>query len=403
MPAGFTPVYKILKEGDDITSNFNSRTLQIKVQLKGGGGNSDTCEITIDDRDWKVAAVEVGVKLEIYLGYKEIGYAQMGVFEVTTVDYEINPRQIRITGTGTPFTGTLKAPKIQNFENKTVGEIIQQLAGDSGVQASVAPDVANEKIPHLNLNSSPLHLIHELERRFGALAKFENGRLIFNKRDSGETTSGLGTMVLVLRPPNVTKGFVRHTTRGEYSSVKVGWYDENGIKKYHEEKDSQARTDENGQVDENPFLSGRIGRTEGEAKAMAKSHLAALKRSNGELHVTLSKGDPWIRDQMRTLMTGFRDKVDGSYINDTVTHVYVKDGGIQTDILGKPPGDGADYSSLNEGEFYALGSGGVVGPTGPQQPNGTPTGPDAGSGPAAPTPDPDTLPPPPPPPPLESA
>ncbi len=37
MPAGFTPVYKIMKEGEDITSNFNSRTLMIKVQLKGGG------------------------------------------------------------------------------------------------------------------------------------------------------------------------------------------------------------------------------------------------------------------------------------------------------------------------------------------------------------------------------
>lgn len=374
MPTGFSPVYKIMKDGTDITGNFNSRTLQIKVKLKGGGGDSDTCEITIDDRDWKFAPVEVRAKLEIYLGYKEIGYAQMGVFEVATVDYEVSPRQIRIIGTSVPFTGTLKAPKVQAFENKTVGDVIQQLAQESGVQASVAPDVAGEKIPHLNLNSSPLHLIHELERRFGALAKFENGRLIFNKRDSGETTSGLGTMVLVLRPENVTRGLVRHTTRGDYASVKVGWYDENGIKRYVEEVDPTAPRGEDGQPGDPTFLSGRIGRTEGEAKAMAKSHLAALKRSNGELHVTLSKGDPWIRDQMRTLMTGFRDKVDGSYVNDTVTHTYMKDAGIQTHILGKPPGDGADYSSLNEGAFYALGSGGVVGPVGPQLPDGSAVG-----------------------------
>ncbi|WP_298952022.1 hypothetical protein [uncultured Methylobacterium sp.] len=374
MPAGFTPVYKVLKEGADITSNFNSRTLQIKVELKGGNGNSDTCEITIDDRDWRVEAVEVGVKIEIFLGYKEVGYAQMGVFEVTTVDYEINPRQIRITGTGVSFTTSLKSPQIKNFQDKTLGDVLKDFAKQGGVEAIISPDLAKEKVPFLNQVSSPLHFIHELERRYGALAKFENNKLIFVPRDEGETASGLGTMVLLLRPYNITKGFVRHTTRGEYSGVKVGWYDENHRKHYVEEKNNSAPTDEEGKEQNEPFLSGRLGRSEAEARSIAKSQLAMLRRSTGDLHVTLSKGDPWIRDQMRTLMKGFRDKIDGSYVNEVVTHTYVKDGGINTDIVAKPPGTGADYSSLDEGNFYKLGSGGVVGDVGPQLPDGSPIG-----------------------------
>ncbi len=312
------------------------------------------------------------------------------MFEVATVDYEISPAQIRIVGTGVPFTGSLKGPKTQSFQNKTLGDVLNKLAGDGGVKAFISPELAQQKIPFINQITSPLHLIHELERRFGALAKFENGQLIFLPRDSGETTSGLGTMVLVLTPPNVTKGFVRHTTRGDYSSVKVGWYDQDHKKHYVEEKDGQAKTDENGEV---PFLSGKLARSENEAKAMAKSQLAMLKRTTGELHVTLSKGDPWVRDQMRTIMKGFRDKINGSYVNDTVTHTYIKDAGIQTEILGKPPGDGADYSALDEGNFYALGSGGVVGPAGPQLPDGSKVG-ESNAPPPEKNPD---LPPPPPP------
>lgn len=94
-------------------------------------------------------------------------------------------------------------------------------------------------------------------------------------------------------------------------------------------------------------------------------------------------------------MMSLYEKVGGSYINETVAHSYVKDIGIQTDIMGKSPGDGADYSGLNEGEFYALGSGGGVGSVGPQQPNGTPTGPDAGASPVPPADDPQPAPEPP--------
>ena len=386
MPAGYTPVFKILKDGNDITNRFNDRTTSIQVQLKGGGGDSDTCSITIDDRDWKIAAVEVEANIEIYLGYKEIGYAQMGLFEVSTVDYEINPRQIKITGTSVSFSSALKAPVNLSHENKTLGQIVNGIAGSGGIEAYISPELAEQQIPFVNQTTSPLHLLHELERRFGALAKVENRKLIFVQRDEGETAGGIEMPVLVLRPGNLSGGFVRHTQRGDYSSAKVGWFDEDHVKRYAEETNHGAPTGEDGTAKAPAFLSGKIARTEGEAKAMARSQLAALRRSMGEANLTLSKGDPLVRDQMRVLIADMRDKINGSYITDTVTHTYVKDQGIVTEILAKPPGDGADYTSLNDGDFYKLGTGGVVGDAGPQLPDPS-QGPIGGTPSPAPTED----------------
>ncbi|TXM68304.1 hypothetical protein [Methylobacterium sp. WL120] len=383
----FTPVYKIMKDGADITNRFNDRTISIQVMLKGGGGDSDTCAITIDDRDWKVADVEVGANLEVYLGYKEIGYAQQGIFKVITVDYEINPRQIKITGTSVNFGSTVKAPANKSYEDKKLSDILGDIAKSAGAGTAIDSELGDMKIPFLNQTSSPLHLMHELERRFGAVAKFENNKLVFNKRDGGESTSGLRTPLLVLQPWNVSSGFVRHTQRGEFSSVKVGWFDADHIKKFVEQATPNAPSNEDGSPDENTFLSGKIARSEEEAKAMAKSQVSQLARSMGEAHMTLSKGDPWIRDQTQLLIKGFRSKIDGSYVIDTVTHTYVKDQGIGTEILAKPPGDAGDYTSLDDGEFNKLGTGGVVGDVGPQLPDPT-QGPIGGTPPEPPEPEP---------------
>lgn len=63
MPTGYTPIYKILKGGIDITDRFDDRTTEIEIILKGGDGDSDTCTIKVDDRDWRVATVDVGANL----------------------------------------------------------------------------------------------------------------------------------------------------------------------------------------------------------------------------------------------------------------------------------------------------------------------------------------------------
>lgn len=364
MPTGYTPIYKIMKGGLDITNHFNDRTTEIQVVLKNAG-DSATCKITVDDRDWRIDTVEVGVKIEVYLGYKEVGLAQMGVFEVNTVDYVIMPKQIEIVGNSTGFTGAIKAPKIENFQNQKLGDIIKKLAGDKTENVYVDPKLADVELPFMNMNSSPIHMLHELERRFDATGQFINGKYVFVPRDEDAEGGGLDMPVTLIEPWHVTKGFVRHTQRARYDGVKVGWIDKDHIKNFVEVQDPNADKEADGTTQGDMFLSKQLGRTEEEAQAMARSQMAQLKRAQGEAHLSLAKGNPWIRDQGRILLRRFQSEVNGSYVNDTVTHTYTKEPGLSTEILAKPPGDGADYDSLDESQFWKLGTEGLGVPYAP--------------------------------------
>ena len=42
MPTGYTPIYRVMRNGVDITGQFNDRTTQIKVEHIAGGGEGDT-------------------------------------------------------------------------------------------------------------------------------------------------------------------------------------------------------------------------------------------------------------------------------------------------------------------------------------------------------------------------
>jgi uncharacterized protein YdeI (BOF family) len=63
MPTGYTPIYKIVKHVLDLTSIFNDVATSITVKLKNRYDEGDTCQINIDDRDWKIATVQPNARL----------------------------------------------------------------------------------------------------------------------------------------------------------------------------------------------------------------------------------------------------------------------------------------------------------------------------------------------------
>ncbi|MGN8095418.1 hypothetical protein [Methylobacterium sp. 22177] len=345
MPFGFTPIFRIEQEGIDISDRFNDRLIAIDVRHSAGGGDSDTVEITLDDRDWKIAKPTVGRKLEIYLGYKEVGLAQQNVYEIKRVEFSGPPRSIKITGTSVEMIGGLKEPKVREFEGKTLGEIVEALAASGGVKALVEQGLGEKLVPFLNqAGQSSLHVLQELERRYGAISKFENGRLIFIPRDKNETVSGFTLPTLLLRPEHLAKWSVWHDKRGDFSSARAAYVDPNTHQPvWIEEENPRPVTDEEGNVARFPYRFAQPFQTEVEARAAVSGMIHRLNRSLGEINVTLSKGDPWIRGNQLTLIGGMREGINGSYTTEVVEHSYRKDRGLLTTILGKPTGGPDPY------------------------------------------------------------
>lgn len=358
MPVGYTPIFAVIKDGEDITGRFNDRVTRIEVDLRNGGGSGDVCRITIDDRDWRLASPEVGAKLEIHLGYAEIGLAWLGLFDIDRVTYEGPPRSITITGTSSGSSSVLKSPTLKAFDNKTLGDIIKGIAQQGGISAVISEELAQIKIPFKNQFSSNFHLLHELERQYGAIAKFEGGRLIFKKRDDGQSASGNTMPILVLNESHFGHWQVSHDKGASFTKVKAGYWDKDDhVRRWVDEENSNFK----GQQGAEYLLKGMFNSKE-EAQAAAKARVDSLRRSEGDANIILAKGDPWIRDQMQLLIGGMRSGINGSYVLDQVKHTYTKNGGLTTTLSAKPPGTGADYSDqATAAEFLSPKPGEILG------------------------------------------
>ena len=345
---GITPAFTVSKGGEDITSRIADRLLSIKVESHEGGGDADTADITIDDRDWNISSPSIGegsATLAISMGYAEGVLYEMGTFQVDDLHYLWTPRTMLLRGNSLGFTSDAKAPIITAHEGKTLGEIVGTIASAAGVKPAIDATLSAIAVPYLNQNSSSMHLLQELERRFGGLAKFGDGMLSFTKRGSGDSASGASIGTFTLGPEDFgPEGCdISTSCRQAYSKVRASWWD----KTNHQLQWLSSATSGNAGSTV-PFLMKHGFNSEAEAQAAADSHMAQLNRKTKQGTIVLAKGDPSIRGGQSFAIAGCRDGIDGSYVVRLATHVLTKAGGIVTtmDVYDEGgDGDSADEST----------------------------------------------------------
>jgi phage protein D len=382
MPQGaYTPIFEIWKGGENYTVNFNNRTVQIQVDLVSGGGAGDTCQITVDDRDWLISTPQVGDGLEVYLGYKEVGLARMGVFQTDRVTFTGPPKGITIHGTGASFAGSIKSHVVKNFDGKSLGDIVKGLLEDTCYSANIDESLSSLKIPYLNVNQSPIAALENLSRQYGGIFKVNDKQVTIGKRDGNTTASGEAMSTYVLNPSHFAEWSVEHLNRHQYDKVTATYKDPD----WNTTKFESADTSSSGFLTANGESAGgdKVFNIRGWfqnkelAQAAAKAKMAELDDMLGQGQFRLAQGDPWIRDSQRLILTGFRTGIDGSYTTDVVRHTFTKDGGLSTSIVTKPPNSGDTASTSDIQGAVTVPDGSVVGTTLPTTmpsslPNGTP-------------------------------
>ncbi|MCB1466659.1 MAG: hypothetical protein KDK08_05850 [Rhizobiaceae bacterium] len=347
----YAPIYKIMKDGVDITDHFNDRATSIMVELNSGRGEgADRFSVVVDDRDFAVASPHIGDRLAIYMGFRDVEtgtsrLAYLGLYEIGEVTYMGTPKAILITGTSVGMNNALKSQELKFHDNMTVGDVLGQLAKKGGVTLRIDPDLAEKKITKNQQGISGFALMTQLESEFGAMAKFQDGKLIFSKRDSGVDADGDALAAMVLRPYHFGQWSVKHTDRANYTDVKAAWWDKDKHETTWESKSTGESDDAGEKI---PYRLNRRFNTKEEAQEAIDAKIGILNRASGEATITLAMGSPWVREQMRLIITGMRPGVNGTYVTDKVTHTFQKTTGITTQILALPPGDGVDMSDKLE-------------------------------------------------------
>lgn len=364
------PKIDVTIDGRPVAGLFYERLTSATVTDKQGV-KADTVSIELNDGAPDFLAIpRKGAIITVAMGY---GTARpLGQFTVDKVSPKCLPYSMSISGKSADFrSGKLKEAKERHWDNARLGDVIQQIASENGLVASIDQLLGGFVYPWLaQQDESDLQFLNRLEKRHNGLMSIKGGRLVFAKRGSARSASGAFVGTVIIRPEMIVQGSCSFEAndRTKYSKVVAYYQDRDKALRVEIEADGDADGDSVYRIPE-PY--GSLEEADKAAQAKAK----ALKRGEGSSSVTVI-GDPTIIAGAPLLFEDVRPGLDGvPYIIDTATHAYVKTS--YTTALSNTLYDGKSGSEDGEDEGGGAGGGSSSGgKVAPNSPPGTPATPD---------------------------
>jgi phage protein D len=166
----------------------------------------------LEDTAGTLAIPGSGARLEVSLGYNGRN-ARVGSFVVDDVTLDGPPDLVTIRASSTPFVSDrngsgnsgFNSKKSRSFEGKTIGDIVSTVAGECGLTPVVDQSLKSVTIPHISqVSETDANLLLRIARRYGAILKPADGRLVLALEAGGQTTSGK-PLELALTPGDVSR------------------------------------------------------------------------------------------------------------------------------------------------------------------------------------------------------
>jgi phage protein D len=350
-----TPVAEISVNGKPVASIFNERLISVTITDKEGV-TSDTISCELNDGNPFAAIPQKGDTITASLGYIETGLSFFGSYTADDPEVRCLPYGMTVNGKGANVRDQAKQHRSRHWDNKSVKDIVAEIASDNGLSAVVDDAVgAHEYEWFGQQDESDLHVVERLARRHGALFSIKDGKLIFAAKGSGKSATGKDLTAVLATPANIVEGTCRtnFAYRNKFKKVKGRIQD----RKKAELIEIEIESDEDGSAD---YTLPEAYADEGEAEKAARSKAEALKSEVIRTSVTLF-GDPSIRAGAPFRYSGVRPGIDGlEFIIETATHTISKAGyTTQVEAKLKPAASSQakDQGGLSSGEAGSGGSG----------------------------------------------
>lgn len=304
-----TPNFNITADASDITNAIRQRLLSLTISDEAGF-QSDTLEITLDDRDSQIAMPSTGTTLAVSLGYQETGMTPMGKYVVDEVSFSSPPQTMAIRAHAADMRAQMKAPKTKTWGKITIGDLVKQIASNHGLTARVAKELLSQEIHYLyQTEESDLHLLTRIAMNYGAVTKPVNGHLLLASKGEAKSISGKLIAPMTLTREDITSWQVSFAERGMYGAVEGSWYDKEA---------SLKEKVKYGSGEPVYMLRHTIDNKE-ELMRKVKSTFERLQRGTGTLSLTLP-GNRQLFAEGKLTLSGFRDGVDGLWNIIRVQH-----------------------------------------------------------------------------------
>ena len=334
-----TPAFRIEANGGDITQLIADRLLSMRLNEQAEQ-QSDSLEITLDDRDKRIPVPSNGTWLRVWLGYSSGGRkpVYMGAFAVDEVELSMGPRSMVIKATASNTAPTLqKEQRTKSWHNTTLGAVVREIAGRHNIVPVIKGALASQQIAHEDqTNESDQAFLTRLAEKFKATIKPADGKLVVVPRGA---TDNAGSVTI--RQEEVTNWRATLKNRGAYGGVKAKWLDRSV------NKEKVVTAGESGGALP-VFEERQLFATQTEAQKAAESRLQSLRAGEVRVSITLP-GRPDVNAEGMVTLTGFRGEVDGTWNVKNVTHDLGSQGYVTTVECGTQGEENNDWTTGRNG------------------------------------------------------
>jgi len=320
-----TPDFRVSADSKDITDAIRARLLSLSVS-DSAGWDSDTLEITLDDRDGSIAIPRTGAELDVSIGYKETGLARMGLYIVDETAIGAPPATMTIRAKAADMRKSMKSKRTRAWDDTTIGDIVSAIAGEHGYEPRIEDALGGEAVEHIDqVDESDMHFLTRLAEDRGAVAKPAGRAFVFAPRGEAKSVSGEELTAAALTAGQLTRYEVTQAERGKYQAVVARWYDTFKAS----EETVKAGDGEPVYTISRKYASGDA------AKKAAEAQLAAFDRGLSKLTLACP-GSAALMAEATLTVTGARAGVNGEWLITSVTH-RLDNSGYQCDVEAETP------------------------------------------------------------------
>lgn len=184
------PIYRITKDGKDITGAFTGRLISLSLE-ENRGFEADQLDIELDDADGTLELPSRGAKLAVAFGWKHEGLIDKGKFTVDEITHTGPPDRIVIRARSADLRSGLTKKRESSYHNVSLLDLVNLIAQRHNLGAMIASALANQLLSHIDqTGESDASFLTRVAKMFDAIATVKADKLLFTKLGQSLTASG---------------------------------------------------------------------------------------------------------------------------------------------------------------------------------------------------------------------
>lgn len=330
------PYFTLALDGKSLSASIMARVLSWEI-FSRADFMLDHITVVLDDRPPHIEEPQFGQELIVAIGYRETGLVEKGSFFIDEVIYGGNPEQtVTIVAKAHDNRKKLKGGINQSYHQKTIEEIVSEIAQRNGLQPMVDGKLGQKKIEHRDqTKQSDMSFLQTLATDYGAMFKIKDGKLSFAPWGATKSVSGEAiTNTTLRRSECLTYDCLLHSR----SAFKQTATDFRSLDNNEDNtENSQLTTPDNAPEGQGDFYDPPMAPTQDEAGARASSNSEALDRSQNTFEF-VCVGKPELDSECFVTLEGFRPGIPTLWKIDDCRQVFGASG-FHTQCKCVLPGD----------------------------------------------------------------